>query len=160
MKKAFTYVEVLMAAGILSMVITIGLSLLLLMNQSLYDGQVESSNRSNLGNTIYYITREIQSAEGIKISADGKKLTIKQRGSEKYSLTYSFVEHYPVSYLAFREKRLLDADYNKSGFSFDGKCLKITLAIYKNNTETNQIPQEREINILPRSKSVLTEVDD
>ncbi|OQB12864.1 MAG: hypothetical protein BWY15_02013 [Firmicutes bacterium ADurb.Bin193] len=160
MKKAFTYVEVLMAAGILSMVITIGLSLLLLMNQSLYDGQVESSNISNLGNTIYYITREIQSAEGIKISADGKKLTIKQRGSGKYSLTYSFVEHYPVSYLAFREKRLLDADYSKSGFSFDSKCLKITLAIYKNNTETNQIPQELEINILPRSKSVLTEVDD
>ena len=156
-KRCFTIVEVLMASSILLVVITAGISLLLLINTLLYDSQIESSNRTSLNDTIFYLTREIQSAEGIIISSDGKEMKIKQRGSEDYSLVYTITENYPVDYLAFKGKRLIDIEYNGSGFSFEGKGIVVTLQIVKNNIQLNQIPQEVYFEVVPRSDSVVLE---
>ena len=69
-KRCFTIVEVLTASSILLVVVTAGISLLLLINTLLYDGQIESYNRTSLNDTIFYLTREIQSAECVIISSD------------------------------------------------------------------------------------------
>jgi len=159
-KRCFTIVEVLIASSILLVVITAGISLLLLINTLLYDSQIESSNRMSLNDTIFYLTREIQSAEGVIISNDGKEMKIKQRGSEDYSLTYTITENYPVDYLAFKGKRLVDIDCDGSSFSFSGKGVVITLQIVKNNIQLNQSPQEVRFEVTPRSDSVVLEIND
>jgi hypothetical protein len=150
-KTCFTVIEVLIASSILLVVITVGASLLLLMNTLLYDSQTESGNRTNLNDTIFYLTREIQSAEGIIISNDGKEMKIKQRGSEDYSLVYAIVEHYPVDYLAFKGKRLIDIEHDGSGFSFKNKNVVISLQIVKNNMQLRQLPQSLRFEVTPRS---------
>jgi hypothetical protein len=159
-KRCFTIVEVLMASSILLVVITAGISLLLLINTLLFDSQIESSNRTNLNDTIFYLTREIQSAEGVIISSNGKKMKIKQRGSEDYSLSYTITENYPVDYLAFKDKRLIDIDCDGSGFSFSSKGIVVTLQIVKNNIQLNQSPQEISFEVAPRSDSVVLEIYD
>jgi len=159
-KRCFTIVEMLMASSILLVVITAGISLLLLINTLLYDSQIESSNRMSLNDTIFYLTREIQSAEGIMISSNGKEMKIKQRGSEDYSLVYTITENYPVDYLAFKDKRLIDIDSGGSSFSFSSKGVVVTLLIVKNNIELNQMPQEVSFEVVPRSDSVVLEIND
>lgn len=159
-KQCFTIVEVLTASSILLVVITAGISLLLLINTLLYDGQIESDNRTSLNDTIFYLTREIQSAEGVIISSDGKEMKIKQRGSEDYSLRYTITGNYPVDYLAFKGKRLIDIECDGSGFSFDGKAVVVKLQILKNNIHLNQVPQEVCFEIVPRSNSVVMEIND
>lgn len=154
-KKCFTVVEVLIASSILLVVITAGASLLLLINTLLYDSQTESSNRTNLNDVIFYLTREIQSAEGVTISSDRKEMKIKQRGSEDYSLVYTLTENYPVDYLAFKGKRLIDIEYDGSGFFFENKSITIALQILKNNTQLRQIPQEICFEVAPRSDNVI-----
>lgn len=157
-KSCFTVVEVLIASSILLVVITAGASLLLLMNTLLYDSQTESGNRTNLNDTVFYLTREIQSAEGIIISSEGKELKIKQRGSKDYSIVYTITENYPVDYLAFKGKRLIDVEYDGSGFSFEGKTVVILLQIVKNNTQLGQLPQKTYFNVSPRSNRTVLEV--
>lgn len=159
-KRCFTIVEVLIASSILLVVITAGISLLLLINTLLYDSQIESSNRMSLNDTMFYLTREIQSAEGIIISSDGKEMKIKQRGNEDYSLVYTINENYPVDYLAFKGKRLIDIECDGSSFSFEGKGVVVTLQIVKNNIELNQISQEVCFGVAPRSNSVVLEIND
>lgn len=154
-KSCFTVIEVLIASSILLVVITAGASLLLLMNTLLYDSQAESGNRTNLNDTIFYLSREIQSAEGVIISSDGKELKVKQRGSEDYSLVYTITENYPVDYLAFKGKRLIDIEYDGSGFSFESKTVAISLRIVKNNTQLRQISQSVRFEVSPRSDKVI-----
>lgn len=159
-KRCFTIVEVLTASSILLVVITAGISLLLLINTLLYDGQIESDNRTGLNDTIFYLTREIQSAKGVIISSDGKEMKIKQRGSEDYSLRYTITENYPVDYLAFKGKRLIDIKCDRSGFSFDGKAIVVTLQIVQNNIQLNQAPQEVSFEVVPRSNNVVMQIND
>jgi hypothetical protein len=125
----------------------------------LYDSQIESSNRTNLNDTIFYLTREIQSAEGVIISSEGKEMKIKQRGSEDYSLSYTITENYPVDYLAFKGKRLIDIDYDRSVFSFEGKKVVVTLRIVKNNRQLQQLPQEVHLDITPRGNKAIFKVN-
>ena len=147
-----------MASGILAMVFTVGIAILFLVSSTVYDGQIETNQRNNLYENIYYITREIQSAEGIKISADSKTLSIKQRGSSDYSLIYKIMQEYPVDYLSFKSKKILFLNYTKSNFSFDGNCVKINLAIVKNGVRVNQVPTEMCFNILARIDNLAMEV--
>lgn len=93
-KKAFTLLEVLFASSIFSMILVIGLSVISMMSSSLYDGQTEETNRSEFNDIIFYLTREIQSAEKIKIEDDGKTVMIKQHGTDGYSIRYSLVDDY------------------------------------------------------------------
>ncbi|NLB80088.1 MAG: hypothetical protein GX800_00390, partial [Clostridiaceae bacterium] len=125
-----------------------------------FDSQIESSNRTNLNDTIFYLTREIQSAEGVIISSNGKKMKINQRGSEDYSLGYTITENYPVDYLAFKGKRLINIEYDGSSFSFSSKGIVVTLQIVKNNIELNQSPQEICFEVAPRSESVVLKIID
>ena len=149
-KRAFTPVETLMSAGIFGMLMVMGISIAALVTWLLFTGQTESVNRSDLSETVYYITREIQSAEAVKISGSGKVIEIKERGSSGYNLKYSLVEHYPVDYLAFKDKRLLDIDADNSRIYAENGTIKIRLCIVKNNVETQQQGKLIEINVKPR----------
>lgn len=150
-KKAFTIVETLFSSTIFGMLAVIGLSAVSLISWSLFTGQTETTNRTTLNETVYFITREVQSAEGIKISEGGKCLEIKERGSSGYNLKYSIVESYPADYLAFKDKRLLDIDAQESEFVFDDGLLKLCLGTVKNDTETNQRKKNFIISVFPRS---------
>ncbi len=156
-KKCFTVVEVLMASGIFSFIIIIGMGIASLMSSSLFTGQVESTNRSELNSTIFYITREIQSAEGVKIEESGKKLSIKKRGSSDYSLCYEICDDYPVGTLSYKGKRLLDLNYGESQFSYSGDAVLIEWTVMKNNTDVNQISRKVELTVTPRSEEVVLE---
>lgn len=153
-KKAFTIVETLFSSAVFGMLALIGLSAVALISWTLFTGQTEGTNRTTLNETIYFITREVQSAEGIKISEDGKCLEIKERGSSGYNLKYSIVESYPADYLAFKDKRFLDIDAEGSIFLFEDDLLKLSLDTVKNDVEVNQRKKNFEISILPRSSCV------
>ena len=153
-KRAFTIVETLFASTIFGMLAVIGLSSVALISWTLFTGQTEVTNRSTLNETVYYITREVQSAEGIRITDEGKCLEIKENGSSGYNLKYSIVDAYPADYLAFRDKRLLDIDADESEFLFEDGLLKLELGTVKNNVEANQAKKDFEITILPRSNCI------
>ena len=153
-KSAFTLVETLFSSAIFGMLAVIGLSAVVLISWTLFTGQTEGTNRTTLNETVYYITREVQSAEGIRISNDGKCLEIKESGSSGYNLKYSIVESYPVDYLAFKDKRLIDIDADESEFLFEDGLLKLNLGTVKNDVEENQRKRDFEISILPRSNCI------
>ena len=153
-KSAFTLVETLFSSAIFGMLAVIGLSAVTLISWTLFTGQTEGTNRTTLNETVYYITREVQSAEGIRISDDGKCLEIKERGSSGYNLKYSIVESYPADYLAFKDKRLIDIDADESEFLFEDGLLKLNFGTVKNDVEENQRKRDFEISILPRSNCI------
>ena len=153
-KSAYTIIEILFSSTIFGMLAVIGLSAVTLISWTLFTGQTEGTNRTTLNETVYYITREVQSAEGIRISDDGKCLEIKERGSSGYNLKYSIVESYPADYLAFKDKRLIDIDADESEFLFEDGLLKLNLGTVKNDVEENQRKRDFEISILPRSNCI------
>ena len=136
------------------MLAVIGLSAVTFISWTLFTGQTEGTNRTTLNETVYYITREVQSAEGIRISDGGKCLEIKERGSSGYNLKYSIVESYPADYLAFKDKRLIDIDADESEFLFEDGLLKLNLGTVKNDVEENQRKRDFEISVLPRSNCI------
>lgn len=156
--KAFTLVETLLAAGIFGMIVVMGMSIASLVSWTLYTGQTEEVNRTNLNETVYYLTREIQSAEAVKVTDDGKTLEIKERGSSGYNLKYSFVENYPSDYLAFRDKRLLDIKADESRFYFENHTVKATIRVLKNDLDVNQ--KGRVVNLTIQPRSNFTEEDE
>ena len=153
-KRAFTLVETLMSSGIFGMIAVIGLSVISLMTWTLFSGQIESTNRSSLDETVYYITREIQSAEKIKITDGGKTLQIKERGSSGYNLKYSITEGYPSDYLAFGDRRMIDISANESCFTYENGILEVELKTVKNNIETNQRRKPFSVSVRPRCECV------
>lgn len=153
-KRAFTLVETLMSSGIFGMIALIGLSVISLMTWTLFSGQIESTNRSSLDETVYYITREIQSAEKIKITDSGKTLQIKERGSSGYNLKYSITEGYPSDYLAFGDRRMIDITADESGFTYENGILEVEIKTVKNNIETNQRRKPFSVSVRPRCECV------
>lgn len=153
-KSAYTIIEMLFSSTIFGMLAVIGLSTVTLISWTLFTGQTEGTNRTTLNETVYYITREVQSAEGIRISDGGKCLEIKERGSSGYNLKYSIVESYPADYLAFKDKRLIDIDADESEFLFEDGLLKLNLGTVKNDVEENQRKRDFEISVLPRSNCI------
>ena len=127
-KKAFTLVETLIASLILSMIGIICVSQIQLMSYTLYDSQKESSDRSGLNEFIFYITREIESAERLKVSADGKTLKIQETGHNDYNLAYSVNEDYPRDELLLNDTKILDIDYENSSFLKDGNMVIISVS--------------------------------
>ena len=77
-KKGFTLPEMLLACTMLAVITLSSISVIAMMSGSLFTSQIESENRLSLSETVFYLTREIQSAESVKISDSGKKLEIKQ----------------------------------------------------------------------------------
>ncbi len=151
-KKSFTLPETLIACMILSMIAAIGISQISLVSGILYAGQTETSNRSELSEIIFFMTREIRSAEDIRISEDGKTIEIKETGRDGYNLVYSFVKGYPTDYLAFKGKKMIDADHTESGFETDGGYIKITFAVLKNSVDVNQRPDIITVSVMPVCK--------
>ena len=103
---------------------------------------------------MYYITREIQSAEKIKITDSGKTLQIKERGSSGYNLKYSITEGYPSDYLAFGDRRMIDIADDESGFTYENGILEVELKTVKNNIETNQRRKPFSVSVRPRCECV------
>lgn len=156
-KKAFTLVETLFAGSICSMIMVIGLSVISMMTSSLYDGQIEETNRSEFNDIIFYLTREIQSAEAIKIEDEGKRILIKQHGAGGYDLDYAFVEDYPTDYLSFDGKKMIDIDYDESRFCIDGDCVKAEISVLKNSVEPGQKGKKMSLEIRPRCDAMMEE---
>ena len=150
-KRAFTIVENLFSSTIFGMLAVMGLSAVILISWTLFAGQTEGTNRTTLNETVYYITREVQSAEAVRITDAGKCLEIQERGRADYNLKYSIVESYPADYLAFGDRRLLDIDAGDSKFIFEDGLLKLNIEAVKNSLEPNQKGKSFEISILPRS---------
>lgn len=154
-KKAFTLPEILVACTILSVITLSAVIVMGMMSGSLFTSQIESKNRTNLSETVFYLTREIQSAEGVKISESGKKLEIKQHGSSGYNLCYEIKEGYPTGELAFKDKKMLDVDFTESKFeTTDGKVI-ITLSVLENSTDVNQRGKPMVIEAVPRAEAVI-----
>jgi prepilin-type N-terminal cleavage/methylation domain-containing protein len=156
-RNAFTLVEVLLASCILAVILMVGLSVMMLCVNTLYDGQIESKNRINLMDNIYFITREIQSAEAIKVSYDGKGLKIKQFGSSDYSLVYSITKKHPTSEFCFKGKKMFDVSYETSNFIVDGNKIKLYLSLYKNDLDLKSVPKIIEFEVTPRSANIMIE---
>ena len=156
-KKAFTLLEVLFASSIFSMILVIGLSVSSMMTNSLFDGQIEETNRSELNDIIFYLTREIQSAEKVKITDEGKTVMIKQHGMDGYSLVYSFIDDYPTGQLSFNGKKMIDVDYSESLFRIDGSCIYAEISVLKNSIEPEQRGKKMSFSIMPRSNAVMEE---
>ena len=127
-KKAFTLIETLIASLILSMIGIICVSQIQLMSYTLYDSQKESSDRSSLNEFIFYITREIESAERLKVSADSKTLKIQETGYDDFNLVYSVNEGYPKDELLLNGTKILDIDYENSSFLKDGSMVIISVS--------------------------------
>ena len=156
-KKAFTLIETLISSEIFAFIAIIGLMIISAITFSLFTGKVEITNRSTLNETVFYITREVQSAEGIKITDNGKCLKIKERGHDGYNLEYFITENYPTDYLAFKGKRLLDIDAVKSKFCFEGELVRIELYAVQNNIETDQRTKPFVFKVKPRASYIAEE---
>ena len=154
-KKAFTLPEVLLACTILSVITLSAVIVMGMMSGSLFTSQIESENRTSLSESVFYLTREIQSAEGVRISESGKKLQIKEHGSSGYNLCYEIKEDYPTGKLTFKNKKMLDVDFAESSFeTTDGKVV-ITLSVLKNSTDVNQRGKSMVIEVTPRAEAVI-----
>ena len=127
-KNAFTLVETLTASLILSVIGLICISQIQLMSYTMYDGQKESSDRSGLNEFIFYITREVESAEKLNIMPDGKTIKIQEAGYDDFDLVYSVEEGYPKGKLMLNGTKILDIDYKNSIFSRDGNMVIITVS--------------------------------
>lgn len=156
-KKAFTLLEVLFASSIFSMILVIGLSVTSMMSSSLYDGQIEETNRSEFNDIVFYLTREIQSAEKIKIEDDGKTVMIKQHGTDGYNMRYSLVNDYPTGYMSFNDKKIIDIDFDESKFYLDSDCVNVEISVVKNSIVPEQRGKKMSLKIKPRSNAILEE---
>ena len=156
-KKGFTLVEVLFASGIFSMILVMGLSVVSMMSAAMFDGQTEETNRSDFNDVVFYLSREIQSAEKVRIEDSGKKIKIKQHGSAGYTLEYSFVNDYPVGYLLFNNKKIIAVDFNESRFYFGDGCINAEISVVKNDTGYEQKGRIMTLKAMPRSNAVLEE---
>ena len=156
-KKAFTLLEVLFASSIFSMILVIGLSVTSMMSSSLYDGQIEETNRSEFNDIVFYLTREIQSAEKIKIEDSGKTVMIKQHGTDGYNMRYSLVNDYPTGYMSFNDKKIIDIDFDESKFYLDSDCVNVEISVVKNSIVPEQRGKKMSLKIKPRSNAILEE---
>lgn len=157
-RKGFTIIELLVAAAIMSIILLVGVSVMKMMTATLYDGQIESHGRINLMDNIYYMTREIQSAELIQISSNCKSMKIKQRGDSDYNIEYTIADGVPCGNLNFQSKSMLYLDYNQSKFEVCENKVKITLAVYKTNLDYQAKPQLVVFEVSPRNDKVNLEV--
>lgn len=158
-KTGFTLVEMLIASSIISMVCLIGISIISTVSTTIYSGQTEMSGRISLSDNVYFLTRELQSAEAVLVSADGKRIKIKQRGSSDYSLEYEIKNEYPVGYFTFKGKSMFAVDYESSVFVIDEKSISVELALLKDSITPNQMPQITSFYVTPRSETVVLEVE-
>ena len=159
MRKGFTLVETLIASSIISMILLVGIGIITSISTTIYKGQTEMSGRVSLSDNVYYLTRELQSAEAVLVSADGKRIKIKQRGSSDYSLEYEIKNEYPVGCFTFKDKKMFAVNYENSCFEINGKSISVRLAILKDNLTPNQVPQITRFYVTPRSETVELEVE-
>lgn len=151
MKRAgFTLPEVLVSTSIIGIILLCSISLMALVSSALFDSQTEARNRSNLADNVYYITREIQSADSVKLSADNKTLWIRQRGTSAYTLVYTIKDGIPTGSFCFQDQKMMDVDYQQSTFQVMDETLQIVLAVYKTDLEYGGEPKRIVMNIMPR----------
>lgn len=141
-KNAFTLVETLIASLILSVIGLICISQIQLMSYTMYDGQKESSDRSGLNEFIFYITREVESAEKLNIMPDGKTIKIQEAGYDDFDLVYSVEEGYPKGKLTLNGKKILDIESENSSFSRDGNMVIIAVSENRKTIRVKASPRK------------------
>lgn len=154
-KNGFTLPEMLFACTMLAVITLSSVLAIKVTSHLLFTGQTETENRTNLSETLFYLTREIQSAEVVRISKSGKKLEIKLHGSSRYNICYEIKSGYPNGALYFKEKRLLDINYESSKFEITGGRIMITFSVVNNNTDVNSRGKNMITEAVPRTEAVI-----
>lgn len=135
-KRAFTLVEVLVSSLSVSLILTVCLALMRTSSVTLTGEFINADNRSAVEENVSYMTREIQSAESIRISNGGKEMSIRKVGTDEgadgnnYTIKYEIRDGSPCGGLYITsggssEKKLMDVDYNDSSFSNNKDSIEI-----------------------------------
>lgn len=153
MKKGFTIIELIISIAVSCSVVAVILSVSYIITHTLYTGQISMQSRSDISYYMFYLTREIQSAEKIKIS--DKRLQIMQAGDSDYTLDYKIVENSEFDELVLNNKKIAVINYDESIFSEDDGIIKINLAVLDNNVDYNGIERMVTFSVSPRTENVI-----
>lgn len=153
MKKGFTIIELIISIAVSCSVVAVILSVSYIITHTLYTGQISMQSRSDISYYMFYLTREIQSAEKIKIS--DKRLQIMQAGDSDYTLDYKIVENGEFDELVLNNKKIAVINYDESIFSEDDGIIKINLAVLDNNVDYNGIERMVTFSVSPRTENVI-----
>lgn len=149
-KHAFTLAELTIVMIVIPMMILSAVSLLLAASDFAYTTQVESSNIHGTYDNIYCITREIQSAEYISVSDNGKKLEVRQKGMADIDI-YEIKENEAGGHLEYNNQDILYINSSQSSFRVDGRNIKITLSVISDDIIHRQNQKNIEFTVVPRS---------
>lgn len=155
MKRGFTIIELIISLAVFGSVLAIILSVTYAMAHTLYTGQIEMQSRSDVSYYMFYLTREIQSAEKIKVS--DKRLQIMQAGDSYYTLDYKLNEKGEFDELVLNGKKIAVINYDDSNFSKNANLIKIKLAVLENNVDYNGNQRIITFSASPRADNVIVE---
>lgn len=141
-KRAFTLTEVLIAMTSVSMIIMLCYAMLSTTSKTIVSEYNNVDNRDALYSNINYITREIQSAEAIKVMNNGKELHIRQVGtdSDDYTIRYEIRDGNPFGALYIsntdgsNSSKLMDLVYETSKFDANSGREEIGFSSYESNS--------------------------
>lgn len=142
-KAAFTITEVLVATISISLIITMCCAMMSTMSSTVVSEYNNVDNRDALYSNLSYITREIQSAEAVKLSNGGKKISIRQKGTDfdEYTVNYEIKDGEPFGglYISGRSggdgKKIMDLDYTGSSFSANSGTEYVNFSSYDSSTK-------------------------
>ena len=140
-KSAFTIVEVLVATISISLIISLCCAMMATMSNTVVSEYNNVDNRDSLYDNLSYITREIQSAEAVKLSNGGKKISIRQKGTDfdEYTVNYEIKDGEPFGglYISGKSggegKKIMDLDYAGSSFSANSGTEYVNFTSYDNS---------------------------
>ena len=142
-KVAFTVSEVLVATVSISLIITMCCAMMSTMSGTVLSEYNNVDNRDSMYSNLNYITREIQSAEAVKISSGGKKISIRQKGTDfdEYTVNYEIKDGEPFGglYISGRsgvsDKKVMDLEYEGSSFSANSGTEYINFSSYDSSSK-------------------------
>ena len=164
-KRAFTLTEVLIAMTSVSMIIMLCYAMLSTTSKTIVSEYNNVDNRDALYSNINYITREIQSAEAIKVMNNGKELHIRQVGtdSDDYTIRYEIREGNPFGALYIsntdgsNSSKLMDIVYETSKFDANSGREEIGFSSYdstsndKTEDDKSNIGNFKRVTVLEKS---------
>lgn len=153
--KGFTLMETIISLVILAAITLIIMPLTYETTHMVYTSQIEVQERNDISYYIFYLTREIQSAEKIKIS--DKELQIMQTGDNDYTLKYCIKENGEFDELYLNDKKLAVVDYDKCFFKTNDKCITVALAVPENNIDYGSIQRMITFSVFPRKDKVIVQ---
>lgn len=164
-QKGFTIAELLVVMVMLSFIIGTGIAIARTTASGLFTGQVETTNRSKLEDNILILAREIESAEKIYLSDDGRTLKISQDSSDSEDecpSTYSIEDNQ----FKYNEQKMFDlnTDVDESGndlsyFAYtienNAPVIIIHMQLRGDNINTIQAESDIEYKFVSRNNTVI-----